>query len=120
MTDLNVVQKTAAILYDKKARDIVALRVDHLTSVCEYMVIATGRSTVQVRALMDTVEEELQNLGYPPCAREVQKEARWLVLDYGFLVVHIFHFEDREYYNLERLWTDGDNRIELLLDQTVL
>lgn len=118
MTDLDLVQKTANLLYDKKARDIVALKVDHLTSVCEYMVIATGRSTVQVRALMDYVEDELRQLGYTPDAREIQKEARWLVLDYGFLVVHIFHFEQREYYNLERLWTDGDNRVELLLDQT--
>ena len=120
MEDMALVQKIAQVLYDKKARDIVALRVKDLTTVCEYMVIATGRSTVQVRSLADTVEEELAQLGIRPRNVETQKEARWLILDYGFIVVHVFHTEEREYYNLERLWNDGQNRIDLNFDQTVL
>lgn len=120
MEDIKLVQKIAQLLYDKKARDIVALKVDQLTTVCEYMVIATGRSTVQVRSLADHVEEELKLLGLEPKAVETQREARWLILDYGFILVHVFHTEEREFYNLERLWNDGQNRIELELDQTAL
>ena len=119
MQDMELVQKIAQVLYDKKGRDIVALKVKDLTTVCEYMVIATGRSTVQVRSLTDAVQEELAALGIQPRSVETQKEARWLILDYGFIVVHVFHTEEREYYNLERLWNDGQNRIDLELDQTV-
>jgi len=117
MQDLELAQKIANILYDKKARDIVGLKVDHLTTVCEYMIIATGRSTVQVRALCETVQDELTLMGIEPRAVETQKEARWLLLDYGFIVVHIFHAEEREFYNLERLWTDGENRLVFTFDQ---
>lgn len=106
-------QEIARILDDKKAGNILALKVDHLTVLCDYMVIASGRSTTHVSALEDNLEEELSKQGLQPQRMEGRNEARWIVLDYGSVLVHIFHQEERAYYNLERLWDDGTNRIPL-------
>ena len=119
MQDLALAQKICDILYDKKAKDIVALDVTAMTPICEYMIIASGRSTTQVHALTDAVEEVLaEELDIHPRRMEGQNEGRWVVMDYGFILVHIFHPEEREYYNLERLWEDGENRLVLPFDQT--
>ena len=75
-------------------------------------VIASGRSANQVRALADEVDDKLAELGETPRRREGVNEGRWAVLDYGTVLVHVFHEQEREYYNLERLWTDGSNRVE--------
>lgn len=120
MQDIALTQKICEILYDKKARDIIALDVRELTSVCEYMVIASGRSTTQVHALTDEVEEKLKELEIEPRRIEGASEARWVILDYGYITVHIFHVEEREFYHLERLWEDGQNRLVLPFDQTLL
>lgn len=103
----------AKVLYDKKALNIKVLHVGHLTVITDYMVIATGRSTLQVKALADDVEDELAKEGLLPRAKEGASEGRWVVLDYINTLVHIFHPEDREFYHLERLWEDGQNLIDL-------
>jgi len=77
------------------------------------MVIASGRSSLQVKALADDVDEALAMEGITLRAREGTGEGRWIVLDYGTVLVHIFHPEDRQFYHLERLWEDGQNRIAL-------
>lgn len=105
--------KIARILYDKKALDLTVLNVGHLTVITDYMVIATGRSTLQVKALADEVDEALALEGISLRAREGTGEGRWIVLDYGTVLVHIFHPEDRQFYHLERLWEDGQNRVML-------
>ena len=64
--------------------------------------------------------KRMAELGVPIRRREGQNEGRWIILDYGFMLVHIFHTEEYEYYNLERLWTDGSNRLVLPFDQTDL
>lgn len=120
MQDNMMVQKLAEALYDKKARDIVALDVSAMTVICDYMLIATGRSTTQVSALADALEEAADQLGLNLRRMEGQNEARWIVMDYGSILVHIFHPEERAFYNLERLWEDGKNRVPLAFDQTVL
>ena len=97
----------AKILYEKQAKDITVLQVDHLTSVTDYFVIATGRSAQAVRALAEDLQEIY------PRRKEGFRESRWIVLDYSSVIVHIFHPEEREYYNIERLWTDGSNRVAL-------
>lgn len=84
------------------------------------MLIAAGRTVNQVKALADDVDERMAELGVPIRRREGQNEGRWIILDYGFMLVHIFHTEEYEYYNLERLWTDGSNRLVLPFDQTDL
>ena len=113
MDQATLAQKIARILYDKKALDITVLHVGHLTVITDYMVIATGRSTLQVKALADEVDEALAMEGVSLRAREGTGEGRWIVLDYGAVLVHIFHPEDRQFYHLERLWEDGQNRVAL-------
>ena len=106
-------QRIAHILYDKKAWDITVLDVSHLTVITDYMVIASGRSTLQVKSLADDVDDALALEGVALRAREGTGEGRWIVLDYGTVLVHIFHPEDRQFYHLERLWADGQNRLPL-------
>lgn len=106
-------QRIAHILYEKKAWDITVLDVSHLTVITDYMVIASGRSSLQVKALADDVDDALAMEGVALRAREGTGEGRWIVLDYGTVLVHIFHPEDRQFYHLERLWEDGQNRLPL-------
>ena len=100
----------AKILSDKKAQDIVLLNVAEQTVVCSYFVIASGRSTTQVRSLCDNVEELMKkNHDMAPVRTEGVREGRWGVLDYGDVVVHVFNEESRLFYYLERLWDSGRN-----------
>ena len=97
-------------LSDKKGQDIVIIDVREQTVVCSYFVIASGKSTTQVRALGDNVEEVLKkNHELWPVRTEGLREGRWGVLDYGDVVVHIFNEESRLFYYLERLWDSGKN-----------
>ena len=106
-------EKIARILYNKKAQDIIVLDVRHLTVITDYMVIASGRNFLQTKALADDVDDALAEEGVVLRSREGKDEGKWIVLDYGSVLVHVFHPEDREYYHLERLWDDGKNRIGL-------
>ncbi len=102
--------KTACkALSDKKGEDIVILNVSDQTVVCSYFVIASGRSTTQVKALCENVEEQLSKLGLEPVRTEGVREGRWGVLDYGDVIVHVFNEESRLFYYLERLWDSGRN-----------
>lgn len=100
-------REIAQILYNRKARDIVCLEVKHLTIVTNYMVIADARSTLAVKALSDELDEKYG----PPTRMDGYKDGRWIVMDYGMVLVHLFHEEEREFYQLERLWKDGSNEI---------
>ena len=91
-----LVTQIANILYEKKAQNIVALNVKDLTIITDCMLIATGRSTIQVRTLADEVEEKLTEMGLDPIRKEGHQEGRWIVLDYGEVLVHIFHMEAAE------------------------
>lgn len=113
-----MVLKIAQILYEKKAKDIVALDVKDLTVITDCMLIATGRSTIQVRTLADEIEEKMAEAGYEPARKEGQQEGRWVVLDYGEVLVHIFHQEEREFYRLDKLWDVGNNHVILPFDST--
>jgi len=98
---------------DKKAEDIVALDVSHLLVVTEYFIIATGRTNIQVRAIADEVEEQLRDkCGEKPIGREGIGEDKWILLDYGDVVIHVFQPAERDFYRLERLWSDAP-RLEL-------
>ena len=107
----------AKALDDKRAKDIIVLKVDEMTVITDYMVIATGRSVPQVKALAENVEDELAKVDAFARRREGHTEGRWCVLDYGDVMVHVFHEQDREYYQLERLWADGTNEVEVAFDQ---
>ena len=119
MQDQEIVLKLAQTLYDRKAGDITVLKVGHLTVLCDYMVIASGRTVSQVEALAQEVDEKMAEAGVPLRRSEGAREGRWVVLDYGYIMVHIFHRDERAFYNLERLWSDGENQLLLPFDQTV-
>ena len=105
--------EVAGVLYDHKANDIEVLKVDHLTVLCDYMIIASGRNSNQVRALADDVDEKMAEAGFTLRRSDGRTEGRWIVLDYGHIMVHIFCNEERSYYNLSRLWNDGTNALDL-------
>ena len=119
MQDQELVLNLASFLYEKKAQDIVVLRVSHLTVLCDYLVIASGRTASQVSSLADLVDEFMAKAALPLRRTEGQREGRWVVLDYGSIMVHLFHREERAYYGLDRLWSDGTNALDLPFDQTV-
>ena len=99
----------AKALSDKKAQDIVILDVRDQTIVCSYFVIASGRSTTQVKSLCENLEEKFSKEGVEPRRTEGVRDGRWGVVDYGDVIVHIFNDESRLFYHLERLWEEGDN-----------
>ena len=90
-----------------------------MTVITDCMLIASGRSALQVKALADEVEDRLSELGIEPARKEGQQEGRWIVLDYGSVLVHIFHAEEREFYRLDKLWEADQNRIALPFDNEV-
>ena len=106
MEPRELANKIAEVLDNKGAIDIQILEVGHLTSITDYFVIATGRN---VQA--EDVEEHLAEEGIEPRRKEGKNGARWIVLDYAHVIVHIFHPEERQYYNIERLWQDGSNQL---------
>ena len=97
----------ADILEGKKAVNVVVLDISHLTIITDYFIIASGRSETQVRALYNEVEEKMAEKGFLPKRRDGHQGGRWIVLDYGDVIVHIFHQDERSFYSLERLWADG-------------
>lgn len=116
MEGKEIVLKAATALYDKKAQDIVALDVSGLTVITDAMVIASGRNVLQVKALADEVEDQLSQAGVEPLRKDGQQDARWIVLDYGTVLVHVFHIQEREFYHLDKLWEHENNRIPLPFD----
>ena len=92
------------IASDKKGNDIVMLRTAELTSMADFFVICSGRSDRQVSALSGAIIDELRKDGIRPLGTEGRDSSRWVLLDYGTVIVHVFAPEEREYYGLERLW----------------
>lgn len=119
MQDQETVLRLAQFLYSRKAQDIVVLNVSHLTVLCDHMVIVSGRTNNQVSSLADSVDEFMAGEGMDLRRSEGRNEGRWAVLDYGHVIVHIFHRDERAFYGLDRLWNDGTNALALPFDQTV-
>lgn len=99
------------VLDNKKAQDIVAIHVGDRTIVADWFLIASGRAVPQVKALADELDQKAAELGLMLRRKEGYEAGRWIVLDFGFALVHLFHPEEREYYNMERLWEESDNVI---------
>lgn len=105
--------KMAAILNNKGAIDIEILNVADMTTITDYFLIASGRNVQAVRALSEDLEDKLAEENIFPRRRDGMHESRWIVLDFGGVIVHLFHPEERLYYNIERLWRDGENSLPL-------
>ncbi|MGN6301382.1 MAG: ribosome silencing factor [Angustibacter sp.] len=91
---------------DKLATDVVAIDVSDQLVITDAFVLASAPNDRQVGAIVDAVEEALRGHGAKPVRREGEREGRWVLLDYGDVVVHVQHDEERTYYALERLWKD--------------
>lgn len=91
----------------KLASDIVILDVRSLIGITDYFVICSGRNERQVATIVEEIEKQLNADGVKAYRREGERQARWVLLDYMDFVVHVFHVEEREYYELERLWRDA-------------
>lgn len=107
MTTYEQAVKIANILDKKIAQDIKIIEISDVTILADYMVIATGRSSTQVKSLADEVEYQMDELGYSVSHIEGHRSNSWILLDYVDIIVNIFNEEAREFYDLERLWQDG-------------
>lgn len=103
---IELAQQAAEAAEDKLATDIVAIDVSQYLVITDVFLLCTAANDRQVRAVVDAVEERLQRLGAKPLRREGEKEGRWVLLDFGDIVVHVQMAEERVHYALERLWKD--------------
>ena len=97
----------AAALEDKKARDLKILDISDVSVLADYFIIASGSNRNQVQAMVDEVEEKLGKAGYTPKQIEGYQTANWILMDYQDLIIHVFDEENRLFYDLERIWSDG-------------
>lgn len=107
----NQSKKMVQIVYDaldeKLGEDIEILKVDEISVIADYLVIANGRNQNQLNAMTDLVEEKMIEAGYKSKRIEGNKNSSWVLMDYGDVIVHVFSKEDRLFYDLERIWKDG-------------
>ena len=96
-------------LDEKKGRDIKLIRISDVSSLADYFLICTATSNTHVKTLCDYAEFAMEQLGEPMLGREGHRGNTWELLDYGSVVVHVFTEEARQFYNLERIWADGEN-----------
>lgn len=107
MTAQEKMKLIANVLDRKKAEDIRILGVSDLTVLADFFIICSAPSTTQVKALGDTVEEEMEKVGETLLKKEGKQGLNWILMDYGDVIVHIFYRETRDFYGLEKLWADA-------------
>lgn len=103
------VQNICKALSEKLAADIKIIEIKGVSDVADYFVVCSGRSAPQVKALDDHLEEAMEKLGKFALHKEGVREGKWIALDYGDVVVHIFHKDIRDVYALDKLWDNGGN-----------
>lgn len=111
MEAFEILKTAANALNSKKARELNAVKVEHLTPLAEYFLMCTATSSTHVRALADEVEEKFKETGVQPHHIE-GRSTGWIVLDYGSVIVHVFSRDSREFYALDKMWSDGE-QVEL-------
>lgn len=107
METKDIAQKIAAAANDKKAKDILLLNMEGLSPVTDFYVICSAGNSTLVKAIADNIEDKLAEAGVHPTHKEGYADARWVLLDYGDVVAHVFLGEERDFYNLEQLWADA-------------
>lgn len=108
----NTSRKMARIAYDalidKKAEDVRVIDIENVSSIADFFLIASGTNRTQVVTLADNVDEMLGRAGYEKKQVEGYQSGNWILLDYGDIIVHIFDRENRLFYDLEKIWRDGE------------
>lgn len=109
MLENKILKEIVKAVDDKKATDIVILDVKGLATFADYFVICTGGSNIQVKSIADNIEKELEeNQNEVAMRKEGYQKGHWVLLDYNNIIVHVFLPDDREFYDLERLWGDAE------------
>jgi ribosome-associated protein len=103
---VHLVHVAARAAADKLAQHIIAFDVSEQLAITDAFVLASASNDRQVRAVVDEIEEKLREVGEKPIRREGERDGRWVLMDYGDVVVHVQHEEERQFYALERLWRD--------------
>ncbi len=107
MTPTQLVETAVRAASDKKANDVVVLDVSDLLGITDYFVICSAASQRQIRTISDEVVKRLRDAGVSPIRREGERDTGWVLIDYEDFVVHVFGDDEREFYDLERLWKDA-------------
>ncbi|MBD5099214.1 MAG: ribosome silencing factor [Clostridiales bacterium] len=108
LNEKEMVSIAVKALDDKQGKDIKVLRTADQTTLADYFIICNGTSNTQVRALADAVEEAMSKAGEEPHHIEGHRGNQWTLMDYSAVVIHVFTEEGREFYGLERLWSDAE------------
>jgi ribosome-associated protein len=103
---VSLIEVAARAASDKLASDILAFDVSDQLAITDAFLLASASNDRQVKAIVDEIEEKLREVDAKPLRREGQREGRWVLLDYGDVVIHVQHDEERAFYALERLWRD--------------
>ena len=103
---VTLVHTAARAASDKLAQHIMAFDVSDQLAITDAFLLASATNDRQVKAIVDEIEEKLRDLGEKPIRREGERDGRWVLIDYGDVVVHVQHEEERQFYALERLWRD--------------
>jgi len=103
----NVIDATYSAINDKQGSDIIILDITSVSELAEVFAIASANNPNHVKAIADNIQEKLAKLGVKPKHVEGNVNARWMLMDFGSVVVHLFLKEEREYYRLEKLWADA-------------
>ena len=107
MIELTAVLELRKALEEKFGKDIVVIDIRTVSSIADYFVIATGSSAPQMQALATAAEESLTKSGFTLGHVEGLQDGKWVLLDYGTIIVHLFDKDNRQFYDLERIWRDG-------------
>lgn len=103
----DLVKACAGYMLEKKGQQIISLDLRGISVVADFFLVATASNTPQAKAIADHVKDKLAEEAILPLRVEGYREGRWILLDYGTMIIHIFQEEERQYYNLERLWGDA-------------
>jgi ribosome-associated protein len=103
---VSLIQVAARAASDKLAQNLVAFDVSEQLAITDAFLLASATNDRQVKAIVDEIEDKLREVGAKPIRREGQRDGRWVLIDYGEIVVHVQHEEERQFYALERLWRD--------------
>lgn len=113
LNSAQLARAAADIASDKKASDVLVLDIREVTTIADYFVICSGNNPRQLQAIADALEENLEKQGARMLHREGVADTGWILLDLGDIIVHIFGTKEREYYRLERLWSEAKTVVYL-------